>query len=124
MGRGRALGDGLTGGVQQGRVFEQRQVCGENRLFSGVLVFFRQGQRVLDFAAHLAPCRVQHLLLLLRIMVAGIHWQADRIQAKQRPADQAGRRADAVQHTGFDGAIALGDRRWRGGVTVFGQGCG
>ncbi|MNV83268.1 hypothetical protein D3C71_1770580 [compost metagenome] len=99
-------------------------MCGENRLFSGVLVFFRQGQCVFDFTAHLAQCRVQHLLLLLRIMMAGIHRQADRIQAKQRPADQTGRRADAVQHTGFGSAIALGNRGWRGGVVVFGQGCG
>ncbi|MNS85231.1 hypothetical protein D3C72_1190910 [compost metagenome] len=124
VGRGRALVDGLTGSVQQGRIFEQRQVCSENGLLSAVLVFFCLGQGVVDFAAHLAQCRVQNLALLLRIMLAGIHWQADRIQTKQRPADQAGRRADAVQHTGFDGAIALGDRRWRGGVTVFGQGCG
>ncbi|MNB99663.1 hypothetical protein D3C75_469520 [compost metagenome] len=124
VGRGRAQGDGLYGGVQQGRVFQQRQVCGEDRLFSGVLVFFRQDQRAFDFAAHLAQCRVQHLLLLLWIMMAGIHRQADRIQVEQRPADQAGRRTDAVQYTGFGGAIALGNRGRRGGMAVFGQGCG
>ncbi|MNV27812.1 hypothetical protein D3C71_1189730 [compost metagenome] len=62
--------------------------------------------------------------MLRRIIVPGIRRQADRVQAKQRSADQPRCRTDTVQHTRFSRTIVLGHWRWRDGVMFFGQRCG
>ncbi|MMZ71721.1 hypothetical protein D1872_352690 [compost metagenome] len=53
MGCGRAEFYGVIGGVEQCRVFQQREVRGEDGLFVSAFVFSGQGQGAGDFTAHL-----------------------------------------------------------------------
>ncbi|MNP86717.1 hypothetical protein D3C76_1871260 [compost metagenome] len=53
MGCGHAELYGLFGGLEQCRVFQQREVRGEDGFFVGVFVFSGLGQGAGDFTAHL-----------------------------------------------------------------------
>lgn len=85
--------DGAGGGVQQGRVFQQCEVGGEDLFFVDGLALAGEVQSGADFVAHLLKRRIQPLQLLVGAMLGGIVWQLDPAQAEQRPADQARRRA-------------------------------
>jgi hypothetical protein len=61
----RAVIDGGAGGVEQGRVFEQCQMRGEDRFFVGLLALAGVFERGADFAAHLLQRRLQALLLFV-----------------------------------------------------------
>jgi hypothetical protein len=52
-------------GVEQGRVFEQCQMRGEDRFFVDLLALAGVFERGADFAAHLLQRRLQALLLFV-----------------------------------------------------------
>ena len=101
VGGGAALLDGTGGGVQQGRVFQQREVGGEDVFFFDVLALACLRQGAANFAAHLLQRGVQALQLFVGNMRARVLRQFDTGEAKQRPTDQTGRGAYALQYTGF-----------------------
>lgn len=95
-----ALVDQHVGGVQQTRVFQQREMRGKDRRF--VLVAAEPGllQAPLYVVAHPLQGLVQGEVLFLGTMPAVIRRQADGAEPRQGTAGQAGRSADAGQGTG------------------------
>ncbi|KPW96987.1 hypothetical protein ALO79_200158 [Pseudomonas syringae pv. castaneae] len=120
VGRGAALVDAHMSGIQQGRIFQQRQMGAENRFFVAAAPGPGVVQGPVDITADVGQGTAQLLPLIFDVVAARILGQLNAIQPNQRSRHKAGGGAYAVQHAVF-GRTSMGFECRRCGVGFFGQ---